>query len=392
MNGSRGIVTQQLVKVVLLLAASLMGGAELSAQEAGGEVLTNPALARVLNAELREYERSMAYTELMQLDAPQRRTALREIVARGDEGFAATAAAQLLRDQDHDVISAIKSRLVTWKPVNQSIVLQALPVGCDGPEPYREIARAKLNEIARTGKIVQTDTEVMHPVDLAAIYLAESNVAADIALLKRVVPLASQSRGVWMALASNEGVGAQERQIATRIGGDERVPKVTRVAAALAANGGNAPFVQEQIRAYLTKFGGKSVDAIAMAARQGDVGREEYGEFREGLRMLAILRYIDADTANPIVMELSKSNNELIRQIGDLLLAMRWPDVVVNRAGQSLGDAERHLLGLIVCVHPNLIPRVRELLDREYDVVVQHVSSGSLAEVFPISGSIVAGH
>lgn len=354
--------------VVLILACGLAGRSPVArAQEspvpsasAIGDVASDvdAIVAMVKNASLQLDQRVFAFGDLLGLPVGQRVEGLRTLALTADPAFAATAARELMLNYQEDIAALVGRKLLAWDASSQQAVLQAVLLRA-AEESHAALARIFLQDLVATGNRGKHGSSIADPIDLAALILAVSAIDIDRKLIARCLEIHPRSRGLWLALAQGGPLSTDELALATHISGDPALPDLVRAAAAVtAANQSEAAmeFFLERIDRYLNRFRDMEQWALIEALREG---KEEYLDFRENIRLVAMLRFLDERTAKSYTLKLLGVKNEGIRSVAALVRAVRWPERVIELGGNKLSEEQyAEVLGVTVLYHPNLIDRI----------------------------------
>ena len=249
------------VHLCLICVAScrvLGGQVELSTQV---DTLARGALVdKIVDSDIRWDKRLQYFYQLTELSSPDQVQAEMEILDRGDEMMAVSAASSLMRRDEcsDEAVQSIVARMQEWSEYNQRVVFQE--TAGPGRSPHLiKIPRAFLRK-RMTGGIpperrAGSNTSA---IDSAALILAESDRQRDKDLVRKAGDVFPESRGIWLCLANWGDPTADERQRAARIYEDESISMFTRVAAAASIAKVNADaerFVLNRLQGILVRYG-----------------------------------------------------------------------------------------------------------------------------------------
>ena len=117
-------------------------------------------------------------------------------------------------------------------------------------------------------------------------------------------------------------------------------------------------------------------------------------DFREEVRILGTLRFLKGDSAEELVQSVLISRNEVIRTVGALIAALRWPEMVLEsqKIDVLLQGEYADLLAVLLTAHPELRVHIESRTGVEIDQNrIKRLHSVGLPGLFGMAGNIVAG-
>lgn len=348
------------------------------------------AVSRVSDANLPfRTERLEAYEALLLMEPAERDRGLRALMARNDEWVAVMAAQQMIRHRLPDAGATIVKVISGWSESNQAVVLgEILTLGI--APALREIPRVVLRS-ARPGRShVEAGSLITRsPAELAAVLLADSAEAADRELIRSALHRAPETHGLWVALAAAGDVGGDDLALAVATFNDAKLPRSTRVAAAVAAaprDRSAAEFAEAEIGAFIDRFGQMDDVRILGDLLERREGGRVYLEFQRSLSLIGMLRHLRTEAAEKLTFAALGARNELMRQPAALVAAWRWPERLIRTGqGQFSQDEYVNVLAALAQAHPHLAVRAQELVPEVRLIeVTERIREGGLMGRFGV--------
>jgi len=399
-KGNRdGAPVRRLVRATawLLAAFAVPSSAEASPQREAAdprsERQAREALERATNVDLPASERIAAYQTLLAVKNSSRGDLLRQLIAGPDEEIAAMATRALMAQEGEDISVALGDRIGAWSEPHQLIVLEGL-LSTRGHGEL-EVARRVLRHALETGEAARGTEGPNAPAEIAALLLGPSREPNDRQLLRRVVHARPHSRGAWLALSEAGAVGEPERTLARSIYQDRGLAETNRVAAAVALGTDDraASYVTESVRAFVSEFGHRPLEALVGGIGADMAKATGYVDFRERLRLLGALRLLTASSTERLVFEHLDVQNVLVRLTLALVAIQRWPDEFLRRPRHVFSDEEyANLLAFGSLAHPELAGRFQQGIARQrLEASVLRLRQGGAIGLFGLAGSVFLG-
>jgi hypothetical protein len=343
---------------IVVVACLFLG--QTQAQEPAGQrdrgksLSLKEAIEQASNNRLPLSERVAVYEELTSRDAKERAEAVHALLAVADETIAAMAARSLVQDRNPDAAQAISSRIVKWSEPNQLAVLQELQnLGIDDASMQipREVLREKAAQKNSDEKLAR-----LSALDVAAMLLANSSIASDRSLLTTAVRAHPNSRGLWLALATQDTIEPSESALAESVYKNAELPPLIRAAAATALatkNQDAATFVVNEISTFLTRFANQSLEVMVAQAYSSKEAKESIIYYRQQVRLLGMLRFLRIPASELLTLKNLSAQNQEIRMILGLVTAIRWPERLLRENEGAFSNSEyESLLVAISLLHP----------------------------------------
>ena len=112
-------------------------------------------------------------------------------------------------------------------------------------------------------------------------------------------------------------------------------------------------FVADAIQSYLNRFAHRDAEAIVAEGYAGESGGSEFIAFKDGLKTLGVLQFLDAKAAESITFKSLAVRNHVVRNTLGLVAARRWPQRLMGL--ESVGFEEKdyiRLLAVAAAFHP----------------------------------------
>ncbi len=330
----------------------------LSAADEGGETLAE----RACDMTHTTADRLAALTSLIDSHLQDREKWLLVVVTGADDEIAATATNALLLSENKELSRVMSSRYPKLTRQYQAVVLSSVRHFL-ADVSWRSIVRTWVDTIVQDVRSLRPEDSLC--VNFAGLILSESRDPGDFTRLCALVQRYPNVSGPWLGLASGGELPNAIQGLATHVyEGVDRAP-MTRLAAAIAVapmDPQAAAFVREQIESVLSSIGGLSIDRI-LAESSNVGGTDQSGPRRVDMQTLqrtvslaGLVRYLHTNAAHEYMMLFLHAKNEYVRAVGELLLALRWPDELVGADLPPEVTPEEHdnMVGAIVFLHPEL--------------------------------------
>jgi hypothetical protein len=384
------------IVVVSCLALGQTFAQEPTGQRAGAKSLTlKEAIDRASNERLPFTERLAVYDELTSRDPKERAEAFRALAASADETMAAMAARSLLQDRSPDSAKVISARINKWSEPNQLAVLQELQnIVVD--DSLIQIPREVVRESSARANSEKTAVAPLTALDVAAILLANSSVAADRSLLSTAVRAHPQSRGLWLAIAAQDTVDPGDLQLADSVYKNTAAPELIRAAAAVASATKSeeaAAFIIDEISSFLSRFSNQSLEVMVVNAYSTKEGKENVVYFRQHLRLLGMLRFLRTPASENLTFKYLGAQNQEIRMTLGLVAALRWPERLLSANESAFSNSEyESLLVAVSLLRPSLTSAVEAKVgsSRLAEVRSRFEKNGFVG-VFGAAGTVALG-
>jgi hypothetical protein len=314
------------------------------------------AIDRAANEKISFTERMAVYEELTSRSQAERTQAFRALTESADDTMAAMAARSLLQDRSPDSARVISSRITKWSEPNQLAVLQEISnIGSD--EALVQIPREVVRESAAREKSGQQPAATLSALDVAAVLLAKSSLASDRSLLATAVRAHPHSRGLWLALASQDTIEPGELELANSIYKNAEAPELVRVAAATAVAAGNedaGAFVTDSLSSFLSRFSDQNLEEMVANAYSSKEAKENVIYFRQHLRLLSVLGFLRLPSSEHLTLKYLNARNTEIRMTLGLVAALRWPEGLLSTNKEAFSTNEyESLLVAVSILHPS---------------------------------------
>jgi len=362
------------IVVITCLALGQSFAQEPPDQRARAKSLTlKEAIDRASNERLPFAERLAVYEQLTSRDPKERAEAFRALTVSADETMAAMAARSLLQDRSPDSATVISARINKWSEPNQLAVLQELQnIGID--DSLIQIPREVVRGSSARENSEKTAAAPLTALDVAAILLANSSVAADRSMLVTAVRAHPHSRGLWLAIAAQDTIEPGDLQLANSVYKNTVAPELIRAAAAVASATKSeeaAAFIIDEISSFLSRFSNQSLEVMVVNAYSSKEGKENVVYFRQHLRLLGMLRFLRTPASEELTFKYLGVQNQEIRMTLALVAAMRWPERLLRANEGAFSNSEyESLLVAVSLLRPSLT-----------SVVEAKVGSSRLSEV-----------
>jgi hypothetical protein len=355
--------------VSLLLALGVEVGATARDALAGPPELdrADDLVAKATDTRTPEVQRFEALQRLTEQPEPIANAGLRRLALSDDRRIAAAAAAYCV---DNGRIGAVADELVRviskWPYEEQGTVFDSL---------LRQRAAVRKSAVAvRLAKAVledsaaNTEAEIVPGADSlgsSARILADAGDPDARRLIERAISTHPKAWTLWMALAQVGGVRPEQEALARSVYRDEGAPKVLRVAVALALgkrDAAAAKFGLAEIDAFGKKYANFS-EASALAAESGGEKAlmEQTDLLRKDLPLIGLLQFAELGEDDAMLAALLRSRNEDCQGLGALVIALRWPRLLLDAdSAAAMGERYKPLLAVAVLWHPELRAEVTE--------------------------------
>jgi hypothetical protein len=220
------------------------------------------------------------------------------------------------------------------------------------------IPRSLVEQAIVSGKTLDLLDSELSAISKACILLGEKGDVSDIDLLRSAVHSIPSSWSLWNSLAKTGKAEPGDLELASEIMANTTYPKVTRVAASCLitqVSSAATIFARDQILDYVQSFCDVGVIEIVNRVNAGD--RDWYGEFRNGIPLITMMRFLPEQTAEEIFHATIRCQNDDIRQVGGLVGAEEWPEEVLALEDGVLPIED--YLSLLVAIHEKQ-PDLRE--------------------------------
>jgi hypothetical protein len=344
-------------------------------------------------------ERLAAFRSLWRLTVFERENGFRQLVT-GDEVVAVPSAKELIRSHADNIGTLVGQEIVHWSEAGQLALLEVIL-----EESERNFDTGRWHDIPRSvlrhylsrsvgGDVPQDSATTAQ--DVSALILAKSEEAEDQRLLLSAARLSPQSRGIWLGIAEIGRPGEEVHALASLVYSNERLPLVTRVAAALAIAPNDllaSDFAATEITRYISMQGTIDQPTMGAGVPSHAMINEPYILSREQLRLIGLLRFAEAGWEEELILKCLDSTSGDIRMTAALVGGIRWPKEIL-RMGRGLFTDEEYtsVLAAIAMHHPDLIPEIERryplLSVNEALVRLQRVG---MTGVFGLPGSTIYG-
>jgi NADH dehydrogenase/NADH:ubiquinone oxidoreductase subunit G len=384
------------ILAAMCLAVGHSSAQEPQGQNSGAQSLTlKEAISRATDQSISLAERVAGYEDLLSRSAKERAEAFRVLVASGDETIAAIAARSLLREHSADAAQLISSQVFKWSEANQLAVLQEMQnIGVD--ESFMQIPREILrrNSLAEASGAKRASSPAA--TDAAAILLAGSSVAKDRSMLAAALRAQPYSRGLWLAMAAQNSIGASESALAESTYKDAAAPVLVRAAAAAALAAKNqmaADFVANEISSFLSRFAHQKIEKMLTRAYLENEAKANIVSYRQQLRLLGILRFLRTPASELLTFNNLNAENQEIRMTLGLVAAMRWPERLLSVDQGAFSNSEyESLLAVVSLMRPDLTTQVEAKVESgRLNEVQDRVRKYGLVGVFSVPGLVALG-
>lgn len=326
-------------------------------------------VAQVLDKNLRHRDRQAAYDDILQLKPEERATALSQIVTVGTPPYSSAAAVHSIRAGVPGILGVLAECISTWDPDSQVMVLSALRHSSKHTARY-EIPRQILSSLLRRQGTMPRLGDPSDAVGRAATILSSSSERSDRDLIRKSVHRQPQSPRLWLAIAKSGTGEDKEFELALTVMRDGNASDVLRVAAAIAASKANndaSNFAISQIEQYVSAFGDETVGSLlAKLMSEDQQTKEEFVFFRDKLRLVGMLQFLDSERSKELTFKAINSQNEHIRTVAALVAVVRWPDDFLKLdEGTILPDEQVMLLAALVVLHPRLDKTVQQMVSND---------------------------
>ncbi len=341
------------------------------------------------------WDRNDAFRALGELAPEERSKAYLEVLVRGRDEVASSAAAQLIKDRLGDPTQVAKVIVSRGLRISEAAVgaLVGQPRIAPGllSVPRRVLEDALASEkpielehsrLTKGEKQIVLDAfssgksvELMPPAstvpEMAALVLAEHGTVADAELVRRAVRAQPASRTLWFAVAASGGAAGPDAALARGVYRDTSRPGWLRIGAAAAVANtdvGAASFVTGRIHDVLAKFGDKDESASLMTApgmkEAVDNARQHDRDFDPRVMLLAgqvrlefapltALRFLSVPQAKDLAGRLLGSVNPWCHSAAALASALRWPELLLAGRPAHLTEKDyAQALAVLVLRYP----------------------------------------
>jgi len=313
--------------------------------------------------------RREAFYSLLRLNGNERTTALREIVTRNANPYDVEAAILLVRANDPHATRLLIERIVRWRAESQVQILSTI-ASHRSKSAFHEIPQRLLESLLQSSSALVPSAETCEVVGRSAMILATFDQEADHASILKSVHLCPMSFRPWLATRVATQLTGREAELGAAVMQDATATSLVRAAASVALSTehpeAEATAIRE-IENYLAAFGDVDVGSLLHGLRSDDqLSKQEYVIFRENLRLIGILVFVNSDRAEEIATDALEVRNEQIRLAVGLVCALRWPQRIIEARDNSFSPRDMNrLLAAVTYFHPDLKTRIRERLSEE---------------------------